>query len=180
MFGDHPRGCGAHSATWPRVSHDMGSSPRVRGSPLVLTAAYNHHGIIPAGAGLTLAMRLAVCANRDHPRGCGAHRDAWDSPSIVKGSSPRVRGSRGRPPQEGQREGIIPAGAGLTVETTSPFWVSGDHPRGCGAHSWGISWGMISPGSSPRVRGSRCGFRREDGKGRIIPAGAGLTAQGST
>ena len=50
---DHPRGCGAHLRLTEFDILELGSSPRVRGSPLsqkVLTFA---PGIIPAGAGLT-------------------------------------------------------------------------------------------------------------------------------
>ena len=52
--GDHPRGCGAHDhiQLWRNTS--WGSSPRVRGSRTVDGYPYQHAGIIPAGAGLTL------------------------------------------------------------------------------------------------------------------------------
>ena len=73
IIWDHPRGCGAHS-TWKSArANYVGSSPRVRGSPLKDNAVKRASGIIPAGAGLTEDSLTSCTAQRDHPRGCGAH-----------------------------------------------------------------------------------------------------------
>ena len=92
--GDHPRGCGAHDghALWQRPRE--GSSPRVRGSPKSICMSQLLHGIIPAGAGLTISPRMAYTFRRDHPRGCGAHSRPACCSCCPRGSSPRVRGSR--------------------------------------------------------------------------------------
>ena len=50
---DHPRGCGAHYMTRAGIIKQMGSSPRVRGSPGSAYQLTVNDGIIPAGAGLT-------------------------------------------------------------------------------------------------------------------------------
>ena len=70
---DHPRGCGAHF--WMGVSSKagVGSSPRVRGSPVAVVKLFVAMGIIPAGAGLTVHRHANRYIDRDHPRGCGAH-----------------------------------------------------------------------------------------------------------
>ena len=73
---DHPRGCGAHCADLCPRDCPQGSSPRVRGSPSGVRVAERVRGIIPAGAGLTLAAYFASSSAWDHPRGCGAHLDS--------------------------------------------------------------------------------------------------------
>ena len=50
--------------------------------------------------------------------------------------------------------GIIPAGAGLTVQLVVGIQFYRDHPRGCGAHARFMNVLMLVLGSSPRVRGS--------------------------
>ncbi len=91
--GDHPRGCGAHLTRTSASGCLMGSSPRVRGSPLNFSMLLLSHGIIPAGAGLTSELFDATIIARDHPRGCGAHPRHHQGFCREQGSSPRVRGS---------------------------------------------------------------------------------------
>ena len=50
---DHPRACGAHATTPRYIKEGMGSSPRMRGSPLPHPHPNAKHGIIPAHAVLT-------------------------------------------------------------------------------------------------------------------------------
>ena len=71
--------------------------------------------------------------------------------------------------------GIIPAGAGLTLNSSKKNLKKRDHPRGCGAHCKFPTIIETKRGSSPRVRGSlilKTSFFYLVG---IIPAGAGLT-----
>ena len=49
------------------------------------------------------------------------------------------------------------------------------HPRGCGEHNCLERAGVNTSGSSPRVRGTRCGFSASIQPDRFIPAGAGNT-----
>ena len=156
VFGDHPRGCGAHYGTRKRARCLLGSSPRVRGSPVVVRRDIPARGIIPAGAGLTRSGRRPHRHHRDHPRGCGAHISHRVIMFYLRGSSPRVRGSRRAGIPSRSPHGIIPAGAGLThhlAVQSARFW---DHPRGCGAHTCVVLPGSPAGGSSPRVRGSLC------------------------
>ena len=71
---------------------------------------------------------------RDHPRGCGAHKMPLRWPTGAMGSSPRVRGSQKWKKFSLCRDGIIPAGAGLTLTPILTLALFRDHPRGCGAH----------------------------------------------
>ena len=172
---DHPRGCGAHRFSSPPQTMTLGSSPRVRGSPG--QPAYSQHscGIIPAGAGLTYFLTLSFSIRRDHPRGCGAHEDLRKWRVQLQGSSPRVRGSQRRAAIAHAVAGIIPAGAGLTIDIIVRKDERRDHPRGCGAHFVTVPGLPFGQGSSPRVRGSRASCDGHGERSGIIPAGAGLT-----
>ncbi|EEP20773.1 hypothetical protein BIFANG_03343 [Bifidobacterium angulatum DSM 20098 = JCM 7096] len=71
-------------------------------------------GIIPACAGNTTRGPAASSPARDHPRVCGEHVEPGDDASPLKGSSPRVRGTRDLTSPTGLMPGIIPACAGNT------------------------------------------------------------------
>ena len=113
---DHPRGCGAHMGTADLRYRGEGSSPRVRGSPQCFMVLLNQVGIIPAGAGLTDSFCHCNSPPWDHPRGCGAHVSGSIPVAVVVGSSPRVRGSLAEREIAMTKNGIIPAGAGLTLK----------------------------------------------------------------
>ena len=116
---DHPRACGAHK--WYRlfIAKDMGSSPRMRGSPESPLLSCRHPGIIPAHAGLTKSDECVPCESRDHPRACGAHISSSPIRVTKLGSSPRMRGSHARCARPRVLVGIIPAHAGLTHTITT-------------------------------------------------------------
>ena len=172
---DHPRACGAHIKQTYNKSLAMGSSPRMRGSPIFFKSSPLVTGIIPAHAGLTIHIKNIFNSNRDHPRACGAHKKKRRRKTAKKGSSPRMRGSLLSSILSVQRIGIIPAHAGLTRCAAAPATTRRDHPRACGAHGSLLKIGSVNTGSSPRMRGSLC--RRIDRKREqgIIPAHAGLT-----
>ena len=131
---DHPRGCGAHLLNLDVLALNEGSSPRMRGSRQEHGVSDTERGIIPADAGLTIAVVLDGHHGRDHPRGCGAHQRKQCPTSPNTGSSPRMRGSLiDNAPSLGMC-GIIPADAGLTCRQSYQSRHCRDHPRGCGAH----------------------------------------------
>ena len=131
---DHPRACGAHDHRSKAERNPMGSSPRMRGSPLAAISLCIALGIIPAHAGLTFGQYRLCHSTWDHPRACGAHFGGLYEVIIVKGSSPRMRGSRTRRYCFDQATGIIPAHAGLTHVRRTGHVSGRDHPRACGAH----------------------------------------------
>ena len=73
LHGDHPRVCGEHRLIVSQVFLDLGSSPRMRGTPMPESEARARRGIIPAYAGNTKAKASKWSARRDHPRVCGEH-----------------------------------------------------------------------------------------------------------
>ena len=172
---DHPRACGAHICCRVGLGHVLGSSPRMRGSPIPIQAPPYVNGIIPAHAGLTEYFAFSRRRHGDHPRACGAHASSRYSRLTRQGSSPRMRGSRSAFGVACAAGGIIPAHAGLTLVEGINFSDSWDHPRACGAHQRHCCNACVLPGSSPRMRGSQT--HNIDGHfgARIIPAHAGLT-----
>ena len=94
---------------------------------------------------------------------------------TASGSSPRVRGTRGKRPDAQQLHGIIPACAGNTIRRRSPTGRSRDHPRVCGEHATAPVSLPTRMGSSPRVRGTPTTRRPPPPTRGIIPACAGNT-----
>ena len=111
---DHPRACGAHLSELHRHQERWGSSPRMRGSPILSVQKIEVVGIIPAHAGLTIFYGGSSSGKRDHPRACGAHPISNPVYGSLVGSSPRMRGSLINRIERMHWRGIIPAHAGLT------------------------------------------------------------------
>ena len=154
-----------------------GSSPQVRGRLDVAAWVNVVFGLIPAGAGQTRppSDRRRVLAA--HPRGCGADLTLFVFLTQSIGSSPRVRGRRGRRSVEVRGHGLIPAGAGQTRDKHGQAGALGAHPRGCGADGTRPTTCTRQRGSSPRVRG-RLRIEVVDGQATgLIPAGAGQTVR---
>ena len=133
-FEDHPRGCGEHSMESSITERNMGSSPRMRGAPDVLSRPGITHRIIPADAGSTGEPVLPSGRLGDHPRGCGEHDMDERGPVFIRGSSPRMRGAPASSWCVHGSIGIIPADAGSTHPPHHHRRADGDHPRGCGEH----------------------------------------------
>ena len=159
MNRDHPRMCGEHVA--------------------LSQAGGLKSGIIPACAGSTSPLLPRRAQGRDHPRMCGEHCTSRGVTRDSSGSSPHVRGALQRRSKRHLTSGIIPACAGSTRGW--PYWCPPcwDHPRMCGEHAWCRGYGLRRWGSSPHVRGARCGNGRRHGDAGIIPACAGSTSSSS-
>ena len=155
-LGDHPRACGEHFDDDSRVIHDVGSSPRMRGTLLAANYVIDCLRIIPAHAGNTGVTFSPTPWSWDHPRACGEHRGHANLRVLSRGSSPRMRGTPGFGVAYNPLRGIIPAHAGNTGWSfLFPFLV-GDHPRACGEHIFRFVPGARLLGSSPRMRGTHC------------------------
>jgi len=90
----HPRVCGEHDEAAADAASDFGSSPRVRGTPVVPGRRRGAARFIPACAGNTKSIASALRYASVHPRVCGEHWvDKLDELKL-NGSSPRVRGTR--------------------------------------------------------------------------------------
>ena len=109
----------------------------------------------------------------DHPRACG-ELPAWHrSIRADGGSSPRMRGTRGRRRLGLRFRRIIPAHAGNSARRIAAPPGTADHPRACGELSSRPASSRVSAGSSPRMRGTQPLTAGSPGLVRIIPAHAG-------
>ncbi len=153
----------------------VGSSPRLRGTPLVVHFAVPHGRFIPAFAGNTIDPDRGYRARPVHPRVCGEHR-AW-VPQMRRrvGSSPRLRGTPGDSAAGGRALRFIPAFAGNTSSAPQARHRPSVHPRVCGEHTATGTRDATSVGSSPRLRGTRSISHSCSARCRFIPAFAGNT-----
>ena len=172
---DHPRVCGGHPSHRTLAPRPKGSSPRMRGAPVGAGLLQGPLGIIPAYAGSTLTAGGPWASAGDHPRVCGEHELFRPTALLVSGSSPRMRGALRKDWLRRVPHGIIPAYAGSTVKVNVQNSDRWDHPRVCGEHADEHATGVISWGSSPRMRGARICSGADLPSVRIIPAYAGST-----
>ena len=94
-------------------------------------------------------------------------------PDSMRGSSPRVRGTAVNVRPLTTQLRFIPAGAGNGWSHSSNRQVVTVHPRGCGERGGALIIGMVTIGSSPRVRGTAVVPFLGGMSARFIPAGAG-------
>ena len=171
----HPRACGERRAVGGglrRRAH-IGSSPRLRGTPERSANFLDLMRFIPAPAGNARPSASAAPWSTVHPRACGERWDEALIETIARGSSPRLRGTRGRRRAVRRRIRFIPAPAGNAVAQVELHSLRPVHPRACGERSTASRIIARHTGSSPRLRGTRTAARREHRGPRFIPAPAG-------
>ena len=132
---DHPRACGANPGSEVKARWSVGSSPRMRGKPIVAEQRVWVVRIIPAHAGQTCEEAVPERQIPDHPRACGANVHGRRPCVIGVGSSPRMRGKRLGSQVAEQAVRIIPAHAGQTRRLCCRTRPAPDHPRACGANA---------------------------------------------
>ena len=172
---DHPRACGANEQGHLMLRLLHGSSPRMRGKHAGQDYSSASARIIPAHAGQTQRVAPARRMGPDHPRACGANYDLQADPKGNAGSSPRMRGKRGRERHGRWCHRIIPAHAGQTRHHQTCRRPRPDHPRACGANKRSVDLQGSGVGSSPRMRGKHDVSKGARQRRRIIPAHAGQT-----
>ena len=89
----HPRVCGELRFRHRRIRSERGSSPRVRGTPMVGGTEVAGVRFIPACAGNSPDLRRQATFQPVHPRVCGELVDSRVAALTEDGSSPRVRGT---------------------------------------------------------------------------------------
>ena len=166
---------GEHEGGTAKPQMGVGSSPHARGAPDVALERAVELGIIPACAGSTGHRYRRGYVSQDHPRMRGEHRSDRLSSASRRGSSPHARGARDRRLQQARQEGIIPACAGSTPETTDIHGHHRDHPRMRGEHLCSRQSPSAATGSSPHARGARLLPQSPVRLLGIIPACAGST-----
>ncbi len=133
-----------------------GSSPRMRGTPLVGAGTLGLERFIPAHAGNTSLWIVNSPLQSVHPRACGEHRIDPADPAETDGSSPRMRGTLCASRRLFGLNRFIPAHAGNTWGGAWQDTRRSVHPRACGEHPHCRTIPPWLGGSSPRMRGTRC------------------------
>ena len=170
---DHPRACGEQYRERNQIIMRAGSSPRVRGTAIIINIRCSGPGIIPARAGNRGSACRSARPSRDHPRACGEQVPDIAVWGVCSGSSPRVRGTASRLTLSRSTCRIIPARAGNRPPRTSRRSWGTHHPRACGEQAMHLHMPRWHIGSSPRVRGTAYwGYNVANSSG-IIPARAG-------
>ena len=175
----HPRVCGENGTVDVEGAKLAGSSPRVRGKLVCVRLFRLRPGLIPACAGKTSSGAVSAARTRAHPRVCGENGGVNLQTIETDGSSPRVRGKRQPRRFLPLVLGLIPACAGKTVRARGSAPRGPAHPRVCGENRQLGPGNIVSPGSSPRVRGKPIPVRAGSHVGRLIPACAGKTRRHS-
>ena len=132
---DHPRSRGVYVALAEPTRPVSGSSPLARGLPRGQQIPDRVRGIIPARAGFTPVVVLSQLSRADHPRSRGVYGPERRHLRPELGSSPLARGLPGGDRRGLSVEGIIPARAGFTHDSSSHGARRGDHPRSRGVYS---------------------------------------------
>ena len=169
--------CGENLYTQRVTHYANGSSPRVRGKPVLTLRAVDQVRLIPACAGKTRDERPTARPTPAHPRVCGENSGQRDQLEAQRGSSPRVRGKLPFMWLGFWCVRLIPACAGKTVLISYCPRPDAAHPRVCG-ENWGRGCGRgRRPGSSPRVRGKLESVAAQAHPCGLIPACAGKTGR---
>ncbi len=169
----HPRVCGEQVASFIQTCASDGSSPRVRGTDLILPARHPAGRFIPACAGNSFIFLPRSSFSSVHPRVCG---EQWLDGYFVHwstGSSPRVRGTVLILPARHPAGRFIPACAGNSVRHALSGHRGRVHPRVCGEQAMIVIDEVHLHGSSPRVRGTGRAPAASPPPTRFIPACAG-------
>ena len=154
-----------------------GSSPRMRGTPTVATAAKTIARLIPTYAGNTPKRSSSSFSHRAHPHVCGEHGHRMGCRSGCRGSSPRMRGTPFRVAISSLKAGLIPTYAGNTCSGAVFGGAPGAHPHVCGEHMTETVIDTAPEGSSPRMRGTRIEETTSGFSEGLIPTYAGNTEE---
>ena len=149
----HPRVRGERGERHDHAGDGRGSSPRARGTLVILMLLLGPVRFIPACAGNATGTRFSRVRAAVHPRVRGERSTACETVRPRTGSSPRARGTRHHDGSDVVDGRFIPACAGNAWR--SPRWMSPAPVH-------------------PRVRGERVCIRRHRRvEHRFIPACAG-------
>ena len=156
-----------------RSGRAKGLSPRTRGSPRPAGAGADHRRSIPANAGKPHPVGRSPRAGRVYPRERGEALPTRPPAVPSQGLSPRTRGSLIGGIWSPRKCGSIPANAGKPHRRGQDGTGARVYPRERGEAMAAMSAAELSPGLSPRTRGSRiCRPSRWPSNGSI-PANAG-------
>ena len=169
----HPRACGERAPSQTTASMSAGSSPRLRGTRIVVGRLRPDGRFIPAPAGNARSIRPIVLPATVHPRACGERHDQLVQRHVGDGSSPRLRGTQLLDLHAHSAARFIPAPAGNARYPGHGRMAPPVHPRACGERQLGLGPVKLAVGSSPRLRGTHNQRYIKSAPERFIPAPAG-------
>ena len=154
MRSVHPRARGEQVVHPAVADHDLGSSPRTRGTGPRRQELWIWMWFIPAHAGNRAGERIAEAFGRVHPRARGEQSPVCKKPMEKDGSSPRTRETGLRPAPLRRQRRFIPAHAGNRVGGRHVAGEYEVHPRARGEQLSRRIRRVRTIGSSPRTRGT--------------------------
>ena len=169
----HPRAGGEREVPLHQIEDGTGSSPRWRGTRPGKLRRVARLRFIPALAGNAIVQGPGAAITAVHPRAGGERLLQHQFGNLVRGSSPRWRGTRVASAALVTVSRFIPALAGNATVPRSTSRSSSVHPRAGGERFCPRLWAGGSTGSSPRWRGTRVSGMSVIGGLRFIPALAG-------
>ena len=128
----HPRVCGERTLYERKGMSAAGSSPRVRGTGVIIDGVHPRQRFIPACAGNGSRAVTRPTPPTVHPRVCGERRGCVRPMPWRAGSSPRVRGTGTEAGALACACRFIPACAGNGYYPRIASWRDAVHPRVCG------------------------------------------------
>ena len=150
----HPRVCGERAQPMNALAHEIGSSPRMRGTHRAVEEQDFIARFIPAYAGNALWRKERRATGSVHPRVCGERQAYPVRQYTVFGSSPRMRGTLLHALDSKPLIRFIPAYAGNARLFARLALRMPVHPRVCGERVGRESVVRSQVGSSPRMRGT--------------------------
>ena len=160
----HPRSRGENVPVWFRAVSGRGSSPLARGKLASCSFVSTRPRLIPAHAGKTGSLTPHSASQRAHPRSRGENRGRGVWLLLITGSSPLTRGKPTSGSSAGERERLIPAHAGKTVDRAHARGAVRAHPRSRGENAPSGRRLDRPSGSSPLTRGKLCETGRREGR----------------
>ena len=128
----HPRSRGENLLRDGLMPDARGSSPLTRGKPRAVITSAAGVRLIPAHAGKTPSVDVAVSFSGAHPRSRGENGTRSDLAYVTEGSSPLTRGKPSRQLADLARQRLIPAHAGKTRKARTRCRPRTAHPRSRG------------------------------------------------
>ena len=151
----------------------VGSSPRTRGTVVVMGFVGVVERFIPAHAGNSSWAAWSTSTAAVHPRARGEQSRYGRSMNVIHGSSPRTRGTDDGVLPSIQIGRFIPAHAGNRFCRARVPCCLPVHPRARGEQLDRVAGGGGILGSSPRTRGTGLVHYYAESRRRFIPAHAG-------
>ncbi len=169
-----PRACGDGPGGGRTGANAWEWSPRVRGWSLALEFLQDVAAVVPARAGMVPPSTPSSFSPWRGPRACGDGPNSDDSTTKKTAWSPRVRGWSHHLLGVVDPVPVVPARAGMVPGNGCAGSGPPRGPRACGDGPWAIHCGCSAHSWSPRVRGWSRSGPAPAGRGRVVPARAGM------